>query len=193
MDAADRLYVADTLHNRVRRIENGIISTVAGNGNAGYSGDDGPANAARIDAPTSVALGPKEAFFIADSGNNRIRRVDADGVITTYAGNGNTQAADGSVGDGTQATTAYLNRPICLAFDLWGNLYIADYLHNRIRQVQANGMISTVAGTGQAGYAGDGGSSANAVINAPLSVTRSVEGYILFSDSENNRVRKIIW
>lgn len=193
IDSLDRIFVADTGHNRIRLIENSIISTVAGNGSSGFSGDGGPANAAKIASPTSVALGPDNNFFIADAGNNRIRRVDENGVISTFAGNGSTQGPDEEEGDGGLAIEASLNRPVCLIFDLWDNLYIADYSHHRIRQVTVDGVIHTVAGTGQAGYAGDGSSSANSVINAPLAVTRSVEGYILFSDSENNRVRQILW
>src|SRR5207253_2019957 len=142
LDGQGHLFIADTLNNRVREISGGIISTVAGTGTAGYSGDGGQATSAQINNPYGVAVDAQGNVYIADSLNNRVRKVSG-GVISTVAGTGTA----GYSGDGGQATSAQLNFPIAVAVDGQGNLYIADLVNQRIRKVSA-GIISTVAGNG---------------------------------------------
>jgi sugar lactone lactonase YvrE len=135
IDAQGRLYVVDTLNQRIRRIDftQDLIETVAGNGTAGFSGDGGPATAASLNFPRDAEIGPDGRLYIADTDNHRVRAVDlATGVITTVAGNGN----PGFFGDGAPAANAMLHRPFGIAFDAAGSLYIADTFNNRIRKVQ---------------------------------------------------------
>ena len=151
MDAAGDLFIADTGNNRIREVNlaTGVITTVAGNGTCGYSGDNGPATAAELDDPTGVAVDSAGDLFIADSGNNRIREVNhATGVITTVAGNGTA----GYSGDNGPATAAELTSPNGVAVDSAGDLFIADTGNDRIREVNhATGVITTVAGNGTCG------------------------------------------
>src|SRR5208282_1269376 len=129
----------------------GIITTVAGNGTFGYNGDNGPATSAELQVPSGVAVDSAGNLYIADSSNNRIRKVDANGIITTVAGSD----TFGYSGDGGPATSAELYVPYGVAVDSAGNLYIADINNNRIRKVDASGIITTVAGNGTFGYNGD--------------------------------------
>ena len=151
MDAAGDLFIADYGNNRIREVNlaTGVITTVAGNGTAGYSGDNGPATAAELANPAGVAVDAAGDLFIADTGNDRIREVNlATGVITTVAGNG----TDGYSGDDGPATAAELNYPAGVAVDSAGDLFIADSGNNRIREVNhATGVITTVAGNGDGG------------------------------------------
>ena len=133
--------------------QSGIVTTVAGNGTAGFTGDGGPATAARLKKPGGVALDAAGNLFIADTWNHRIRKVTPGGVISTVAGNGTL----GFSGDGGPATAAQLNYPSDMAVDAAGNLFIADTGNHRIRKVTPGGVISTVAGNGTAGFSGDGG------------------------------------
>jgi hypothetical protein len=148
VDAAGNVYIADCLNSRIRKIgTNGIITTVAGNGISAFGGDGGPAIRASLSFPDSVAVDVVGNLYIADSSNNRIRRVDVNGIITTVAGNGTI----GFSGDGGQAKKAELNLPVDVVVDASGDLYIADSNNNRIRKIDTNGIITTIAGSGPFG------------------------------------------
>ncbi len=165
----------------------GIIITVAGNGTQAYAGDNGPAISAEIYSVTSVTVDSAGNFYIADEMNNRVRKVDINGIITTVAGNG----IQGYGGDGGPATGAQLNHPTGVRLDSAGNLYIAEYLGNRIRKVDVNGIITTVAGNGGCCYSGDGGPAINAELNYPSDVAVDINGNLYIADVDNERVRKV--
>ncbi len=187
-DAAGNLYVADSFNNRIRKVDAaGGIVTVAGSGESGYGGDGGPAIQAQFAQPVGVALDAAGNLYIADWGNNRVRKVDAAGNISTVAGTGES----GYGGDGGPAIQAQLSRPYGAAADAAGNLYIADWGNNRIRKVDAAGNISTVAGTGESGYSGDGGPAAQAQLAQPYGLTADAAGNLYIADSFNNRIRKV--
>ena len=194
LDTTGNLFLADEGNNRIRKLTlaTGIITTVAGNGVKGFSGDGGAATSARLDGPTGVALDPEGNVYIADGtadGHNRVRRVAAaTGIITTVAGNG----SQGYSGDGGPATRAQLSSLGGLAADASDNLYIADNFNHRIRMVSAaTGIITSVAGSGIAGSVGDGGPAANAELNNPLSVAVDKVGDLYIADSGNYRIRKV--
>jgi uncharacterized protein (TIGR03437 family) len=188
VDTAGNLYIADRGNNRVRMISSaGLITTIAGNGTLGYSGDDAAATSARLFGTSSVAVDPSGAVYIADSFNSRIRRVSKTGIITTVAGNGVT----GYSGDGGPATSASLSEPFGVILDGSGNLYIADTYNNRIRKVSSTGIISTIAGTGIAGFSGDGGPAVSAMIYDPFAIAIDGSGNLFIADSENNRIREV--
>lgn len=189
LDAVGNLYVADIHNNRVRKITKaGIISTIAGNGPAGYSGDGVQATASSLNYPNGVAVDAAGNVYIADIYNQRIRKVNTSGIISTVVGNG----VGGYNGDGIAATTAQLYSPGGVVIDASGNLFVADFSNNRIRKVDVNGIITTIAGTGTAGFAGDGGTAVTAQLNGPLQLALDASGNIYISDRQNNRVRKII-
>jgi sugar lactone lactonase YvrE len=179
------VYVIDG--NRVRRLGALGAVTVAGTGVPGFSGDGGPASDARLSSPAAIAFDSEGNLYIADSGNNRIRRVGRDGIITTVAGTGNR----GYGGDGGHAALARLNSPAGVAVGLGDSVFVADPGNNRVRMISADGTISTVAGTGEAGYAGDGGVASQAVLNSPQGLAVDAEGNLYVTDSFNDRVRKI--
>lgn len=187
-DSDGNLYISDTDGNRVRKVDHatGEIMTVAGNGTRGYSGDSGPAISAQLSEPMGLAFRAGE-LYIADSANSRVRKVDAMGKITTVAGT----MSYGFSGDLGPATSAELQGPSGLAFDSNGNLYIADSANNRIRRVDTSGYISTVAGTGTAGYSGDGGLAASAELSHPLDVAFDGNGNLYISDMLNSSIRMI--
>jgi sugar lactone lactonase YvrE len=188
VDAAGNLFIADTANQRVRKVSaSGVISTVAGNGTPGYSGDGGPATAAQLAGPSGVAVDGAGNLFIADNGNERVRKVSATGVITTVAGNG----TPGYSGDGGAATSARLSRPLGVAVDAAGNLFIADSSNNRVRKVSVSGVITTVAGTGTSGYSGDGGPATSAWLSYPSGVAVDAAGDLFIADSSNNGVRRV--
>jgi len=188
VDAAGNIYIADCSNYRVRKVDtDGIITTVAGTGTSGYSGDGGPATAAKLGGPYSVALDVEGNLYIGDSGNRRIRKVDTNGIITTVAGNGIT----GYGGDGGPATEAYLSRLCGVAVDSAGNLYIADADNDRVRKVDASGIITTVAGNGYYGYSGDGGPATEAKLNCPDNVAVDAVGNLYIADNGNHRVRRV--
>ncbi|TMC29793.1 MAG: hypothetical protein E6J27_04665 [Chloroflexi bacterium] len=165
LDPAGNLYIADTADHRIRKVTpGGTISTYAGSGNFGFSGDGGPATAAELNFPRDVALDPAGNLYIADSGNSRIRKVSPGGTISTYAGSG----SRGFSGDGGPAAAAQLNNPVGMALDPAGNLYIADITNNRIRKVTSGGTISTYAGSGSFGFSGDGGPATDAQLGVPV-------------------------
>jgi sugar lactone lactonase YvrE len=198
VDGKGNLFIADSSNNRIRRIDaaSQIITTYAGNGIVGSNGDYGPATSASLNNPTSLALDPAGNLYIADAGNNAIRRVDAfTGIITTYAG---TPGNHGYTGDDGPATQATFTGPNGISFDSNGNLYVADTGNHAIRLISAaNGNITTIAGTGTAGFGGDNGPATQAMLNAPWSATPippSVPGVnagFYIADQNNNRVRKV--
>ena len=191
VDGAGNLYIADSGNNRIRKVDvaTGTISTIAGTGEWGYSGDGGPAIEAQLRYPSAVAVDGAGNLYIADSGNNRIRKVDvATGTISTIAGTGEW----GYSGDGGPAIEAQLGYPSAVAVDGAGNLYISDFHNNRIRKVDvATGTISTIAGTGEWGYSGDGGPATQARLGYPEGVAVDGDGNLYISDSRNNRIRKV--
>jgi trimeric autotransporter adhesin len=174
VDSRGNLYIADQFHNRIRKVdsETGIISTVAGNGIYGYSGDNGPATSASLKMPYSVAVDSSGNLYIADQDNNRIRRVDyGTGIITTVAS---------------------VNSPAGIAVDSSGNLYVADYINNSIRKVdRGTGIITTVAGNGTPGFSGDNAAATAASLNFPNSVAFDRSNNLYIVDNGNNRIRKV--
>lgn len=177
-------YVADQINHRVRRVTaGGVISTVAGDGTAGFAGDGGAATAARLDAPSGLALAADGALLIADANNNRIRRVGTDGVISTVAGGG------ASLGDGGPATSAQLRFPYDIAVAADGSYLIADTDAGRIRKVATNGTISTVAGGGAS--TAEGVAATSASLNDPASVVLTGGGAFAIADTQNNKVRVV--
>ncbi len=187
LDAAGNLYIADAGNRRVRKVTpGGIISTVAGTGVEGFSGDGGPATNAQLNRPTSVIVSAGN-LYIADSSNQRLRRVSSDGTITTLAGNG----VAGFSGDGGPATSASLRFPLGMAMDILGNLYFADGDNNRVRRISPGGVITTVAGNGAGRFAGDQGPATSASLNIPEDVAVDGAGNLLIADAGNNRVRKV--
>ena len=188
VDASGNLFIADDYNQRIRKVSaGGIITTVAGDGTQGFSGDGGPATAASFYYPSWVTVDASGNIFIADTANCRIRKVSAGGIITTVAGNG-TQAFSG---DGGPAIAASLFEPHGLAVDASGNLFIADADNQRIREVSASGIITTVAGTGTQGFFGDGGQAALASLDDPTDVAVDASGNLFIADYSNNRIRKV--
>ncbi len=198
VDRSGNLFVADEQNQCIRKVDvgTGMISTVAGTGTAGFSGDGGPAASASLNYPSGVTLDSAGNIFICDSSNNRIRRVDAStGIITTWAGNG----LYGYGSDGISATAPGLaGARLALAgagdvaVDSVGNLFIADTANQRIRRVDAHtGIITTVAGTGAAGFSGDGGQATSAQLNGPWGVGVDNFGNLFITDLNNNRIRQM--
>jgi uncharacterized protein (TIGR03437 family) len=202
IDPAGNLYIADAGNDRIRKLApNGIITTVAGSGQPGYSGDGGPATSATLRIPEQAELDVYGNMYIADSGNNVIRKVSTDGTISTVAGNGfgaSTGNANGEgggyTGDGGPATSAELNLPISLEVDPSDNLWISDQGNNVIRYVSAaTGKISTVAGIfNRYGYSGDGGPASAALFNTPAGIARDAAGNIYVTDDGNNVLRVLL-
>jgi uncharacterized delta-60 repeat protein len=180
-------YIADTLNHRIRAVAaGGTITTVAGDGTPGYAGDGGPGVAARLNRPRGLALGDAGVVFVADSGNHAVRRLDpSTGIMTTVAGTG----VAGSGGDGDQARSAQLRSPAGVAA-AGNDLYVADTGNHRIRHVDlTTGKIGAVAGTGTAGFTGDGGDPAKARLSSPFGVAVDPGGDVVIADTGNNRVR----
>jgi uncharacterized protein (TIGR03437 family) len=188
IDGSGNLFIADTSNHRIRKMTPaGVISTFAGAGIEYFGGDNGPATSAFLSFPSGVAVDPASgSVYIADRGNHRVRRVTTNGTISTVAGTGTA----GFAGDGGLATAARLNLPADVTLDSAGNLYIADEANHRIRMVNPGGVISTVAGNGTAGFAGDNGPAVSAQLNTPRGVAVDSTG-IYIADTNNNRVRKI--
>lgn len=187
-DRSGNVYAIDATNQRVRRVDaNGIVTTIAGNGTAGFSGDGGPATSAQLNFPIALAVDGLGNVYIADSSNHRVRRVDGLGIITTIAGTGNT----GSSGDGGPATGALLNLPVGVAVDGLGNVFISEQNGSRIRRVDAQGIITTIAGTGTNGDAGPSVVAATAPLNTPRGIALDTQGNLLVAESFGNRVRRI--
>lgn len=191
VDTVGNIIIADTTNHRIRKVDalTGVITTVAGNGTSGLSGDNGPASAASLSAPRGVAVDGAGNIYIADTNNSRIRRVDAiTGVITTVAGSG----SGGYGGDNGPATKAWISIPFGVALDSFGNVYIADTYNSRIRKVNAiTGVITTVAGSYGYGYVGDNGPAITASLAMPSGVTVDASGNIYIADTNNSRIRKV--
>ena len=187
-DSAGNLYIADRENNRVRHIDaTGMITTFAGTGDRGFSGDGGLAVAAQLDRPSAVAVDAAGQVYVADSGNQRIRRIDVGGGIATIAGTGSA----GFGGDGMLGTSAALDNPIGLATDAVGNVYVADSGNQRIRRIDLQGVITTVAGTGEPGYGGDGAAATEALLDGPTGVAADTAGNLFVADYRNQRIRRI--
>jgi sugar lactone lactonase YvrE len=224
VDGAGNVYIADRLNHRVRKVSpNGVITTIAGTGTAGSSGDNGPATAAELNQPSELALDGAGNLYIATSGP--VRKVSPAGLITTIlSGSGGALAADGAgnvyvsgekgptvvkvspggattvvagtgklgfSGDNDKAIEAELSFPSGLAVDSAGNLYIADLGNHRVRKVSPDGVITTIAGTGIAGFSGDGGPAASARLDNPVDVAVDDAGNLYIADEVSNRVRKV--
>ncbi len=188
VDPSGTIYVTDLAAEVVRVITPaGAISTYAGQGTAGYSGDGGAATQAQLNAPMALTLDSAGNLYIADCGNNRVRKVSRNGIISTVAGNG----SGGYSGDGVPATQAALNQPEGLAVDSLGSIYIADTFNNRVRVVGINGIIQTVAGTGFSSFSGDGGSPSSAALFLPTDVATDSAGNLYIADFGNSRIRKV--
>jgi sugar lactone lactonase YvrE len=185
VDSSGNVYVADTFRHRIQLVApDGTIRTVAGTGSPGYAGDGGPAINAQLFAPTSIAIDATGGLYFADTGNNSIRRIGVDGVITMVAGTGGA----GYSGDGGLATQAQLSGPQGLAIGSKGELYISDTNNSVIRKV-SDGVISTIAGDGTAGYSGDGGPAAAARLNTSYAIAVDSNGNIYVADSGNRAIR----
>jgi uncharacterized protein (TIGR03437 family) len=253
VDSGGNLYIVDNGNQRIRKVSNSTINTVAGNGTGGFAGDGGAATSAQLHDPSGVAVDSSGNMYIADTSNNLLRKVSSSGTITTFAGNinsppgfadaavatlgylalpngvaldaagnvyfseqapnsssfvqGNNRirkvsasgvlttvggtGAVGSFGDGGFATAARLNNPLGIAVDKTGNLYIADTGNHKIRRIAVNGIITTVAGTGFAGFFGDGGLATSAQLNNPTGVAVDAAGNLYIADKTNFRIRMV--
>ncbi|HYL36668.1 MAG TPA: hypothetical protein VEV17_12210 [Bryobacteraceae bacterium] len=187
VDQAGNLYISDHLHQRVRRVDtSGTITTFAGTGVPGYSGDNGPATNAQLFNPRQIATDNQGNVYVADSGNFCIRKITPDGTITTVVGTG----VSGAGGDGGPAVNAQLNAALSVAVDSLGNLYTANTA--RIRRVDAvTGIISTIAGNGSLGFQGDGGPATTGEVNVPWSLAVDSAFNVYFVDQGNLRVREL--
>jgi uncharacterized repeat protein (TIGR01451 family) len=188
VDSAGNIYIADTNNNRIRKVTGGTITTVAGNGTYGFAGDTGAATSAQLAGPMGVVVDSSFNFYIADRGNNRVRKVTSRGTITTYAGDN----VCCNLGDGAAATSAWLANPQGVSLDSSGNLYIADSGNGRIRVVSASGTITTIAGNGNYNFGGDGGPATSAWLEGPQSVAVDSAGDVFIADTNNLRVREVI-
>ena len=196
LDAAGNIYFSERLGHKIRKIDlTGSISIVAGGTESGFAGDGGPADTAQLAFPDGLAVDSAENVFVTDSLNHRIRKIDTAGVITTVAGSGDTLAdqnfTGGYGGNGGMATDALLGRPTDVAVDGIGNLYIADWSNHRIRMVEVSGVISTIAGTRESAFGGDGETATEAWLHGPTGVEMDGDGNIFVVDSSNHRLRMI--
>ena len=188
IDAAGNLYIADNGNNRIRKVNTaGIITTIAGTGIPGYSGDDSAATSAKLNGPIGLAVDAGGNIFITDNGNSRVRKINASGIITTIAGT----ATYGYSGDNGPATSAELSSPHGIAIDESGNIYLCDPITNCIRKINTAGIITTIAGNGIPGYTGDNGPATAAKLDWPFGVAVDATGNIYFTEWNNNCVRKI--
>jgi uncharacterized protein (TIGR03437 family) len=248
LDSAGNLYIVDNGNQRIRKVTNGTITTVAGNGTIGFAGDGGPATSGVFSTPSGVAVDGSGNFYVADTNNSLIRKITSGGTISTYAGNinsgpgyvdatvatlgqlafpsavaldsagnlyitelgqnlnnrirkvsasgalttfANISGVTGSSGDGGQATAAHINNPLGIAVDKNGNVYFADTGNHKIRRIATTGIITTVAGTGTAGFSGDGGPATSAQLNNPTGVSVDTSGNLYIADNRNFRIRMV--
>ena len=186
IDEVGNVFFGDYGNRRLRKINtSGIITTVAGDGTAGSGGDGGPATAAQLRGPCFPYMSLSGDIYIPDNISKKIRKVNKDGIISTFAGGG-------TGGDGEPATNAAFGRPNAIAFDNGGNAYISDYAANVVRKISASGIISTITGTGTAGYSGDGGPATAAQVT-PNTLTTDKYDNVYIADVDNHRIRKIIY
>lgn len=187
-DVSGNLYLADAGQGRIRKVSpSGVITTVAGTGllgAIGFSGDGGPAIAARLSWPKDIVLDSADNLYFVDTGNNRVRMISPSGIITTIAGTGNFVYG----GDGGPATSAGLSFPTGLAMDASGNLYIADTDNYRVRKISSTGIITTVAGNGTRGSSGDGGPAVSAQLYNPLGMKFDRAGNLFIADGNSVRM-----
>ncbi len=185
IDREGNVYIADFANHRVRKVDpSGTITTLAGTGEAGSSGDGGPAADAQLEGPSALAVDEAGSLYIAQFGESRIRKVDASGTITTVVG-----GRGGA--DGEPATEPTLGNVTGLAIDANGDLLIADQFNFRIRRLARDGSLTTVAGTGQVGYAGDGGPATAAQLKYPSGIAADSQGNLFIADQDGNRIRKV--
>jgi DNA-binding beta-propeller fold protein YncE len=186
LDSKGNIFVADLENHRIRKItRDGIVTTVAGTGVPGYSGDGGPALDAQLNSPWGILIDKDDNLLIADSNNDAIRKVGSDGIIHTIAGNGQ----EGYEGDGGPATSAKLNTPQSLAIDAAGRIYIGDEHNDAIRVVELDGTIKSFIGSKGPGYSGDGGPASQAQIADPENLWFRKDGSLLISVRDNARLR----
>lgn len=187
-DGLGRVFIVDSENHRIRRVDvSGSITTIAGTGSAGYDGDGGQATSALLSSPGAIAVDGLGRVFIADSGNHRIRRIDGDGTIRTIAGVG----SPGSAGDGGPATSAQLNAPRGVALDGFGRVFVADRLNYKIRLIDLDGTIRTIAGIGFPGSSADGGAAVSAALISPSGVAVDSLGRVVIAEVDDHRVRRI--
>jgi len=191
VDSAGNVYIADNNNNVVRKVNTtGIITTIAGNGHAGFIGDGGPADSAELKNPTAIAVDRAGNIYISDNGNNVVRKVNPSGTISTYAGR---DTSAGYTGDSGPADSARLTSPEGIAVDAAGDLYIADNYNNVIRKVNTAGIISTFAGTNHivGSTNGDGGPADSANFAGPYGVAVDPAGNVYIADVDDNSIRKV--
>lgn len=188
LDKNNNMYIADASWDVIRKVNSlGIISTYAGTGAQGNSGDGGPATLAKFASPYGIAFDTAGNLFVADAINNSVRKISPAGIITKFAGDDTA----GFAGDGGFAIAAKLDSPYAVAADRKGNVYISDFQNNRIRRVDAAGIITTYAGTGAYGYAGDGGPADLALLNRPAGIAVDSNGVLYIADADNDVIRKV--
>jgi sugar lactone lactonase YvrE len=189
VDATGNIYISDWYNHKIRKINtSGVISTYAGTGDSGFSGDNGLATAAKLKSPDGIAVDAGGNVYFSDRSNDRIRKISTSGIITTVAGKGGFNAFSG---DGGQATDAEFNDPNGVALDATGNIYVVDRENNRIRKIGTDGIINTIVGTGTAAYNGDGQVGTTTSINKPTGIAIDNSGNVIFSDYNNQRIRKL--
>jgi sugar lactone lactonase YvrE len=188
IDASGNMFIADGGHNRIRKINtSGIVSTFAGTGVAGYSGDGGPAAAAQLNYPTGIKFDQSGNLYVADDYNHVIRKINTSGNITTIAGNG----TSGFSGDGGPATDAEISSVGDLCVDAGGNIYFTDLVNNRVRKISPSGIISTVVGNGTSSSTGDGGPAVNASLNGLFGIAVDNIANLYITEHAGNRIRKV--
>jgi sugar lactone lactonase YvrE len=188
VDGPGNIYISMQMSQTIRRISrDGIITTIAGTGTAGFSGDGGPATQAQLNVPVGIAADPAGNVYFADHTNNRIRKISVTGIINTVAGNG----SQGFSGDGGPATGAAIDGPFGVAVDRAGVVYVTDSRNSRIRRVGLDGVITTIAGTGDPGFSGDSGPPTQARLQGPHGVVVDAAGTVYIADTANDRIRKV--
>lgn len=187
VDAQENIYISDQLNNRVRKVTpDGYIQTIAGTGETGYGGDNGPAVAAKLAHPMGIAVDANGNVYVADRENNRIRKISVDGTIRTVVGSGR-QGQSGNA----PALSINLDFPHGVAMDAMGTLYVADTGNNRVRRLDSDGIVRTVAGTGEQDFVGDEGPAVQAGLGRPDSLATDAQGNIYIADRANWLIRKI--
>lgn len=189
LDSSGNLYISDPGDNRIRKVSpDGTITTFAGTGTAGFSGDGGPANQAALNYPQGIAFDSKGDLIIADRENNRLRMVTPDGIINTIAGTG----TNASTGNGGPATSASLNHPFVVTADSTGDIFLIETGGATVREISSDGTISIIAGNGQLGFGGDGGPAVEASLGAADGLAVDSSGNLYISDFNNNRIREVL-